>query len=134
MCLRVCVRTYYHGLVPIRGDLPPARRIAALDAYEACLDRIERGETVTEPPFLALGASVRRHGLPITLLRDLLSAFRQDVTKTRYANFAEVLDYCRRSANPIGRLLLHLYQRVEADNLRHADAICTGLQLANFPQ
>jgi len=116
------------------GNAPPAERLAELDAYEACLDRIARGEMVAEPPFSALGASVRHHGLPIGLLRDLLSAFRQDVTKTRYADFAEVLDYCRRSANPIGRLLLHLYDRVDPDNLRYADAICTGLQLANFWQ
>src|SRR5206468_2661254 len=71
---------------------------------------------------------------PLGLLHDLLSAFRQDVVKTRYADYDDVLDYCRRSANPIGRLLLHLYGVVTTQNLVHADAICTGLQLTNFWQ
>jgi squalene synthase HpnC len=116
------------------GDDPPATRLARLDAYAAMLDRIERGETPSAPPFAALAAAIERHGLPLGPFHDLLSAFRQDVLKPRYANYAEVLDYCARSANPIGRLLLHLYHAQDADNLRHADAICTGLQLTNFWQ
>jgi len=116
------------------GDAAPAMRLAGLDHYAAMLDRIEAGEQPAEPPFAALAQAIRAHGLPIASLRALLSAFRQDVQKTRYADFAELLDYCSRSANPIGHLLLHL-NGVRTDVARgHADAICTGLQLANFWQ
>ena len=116
------------------GDAPPGVRLARLDAYEATLARIEQGEDPAGPPFAALAAAVRRHGLPLGPLRDLLSAFRQDVLKPRYATYAELLDYCSRSANPIGRLVLHLYGMSAAENCRRSDAICTGLQLANFWQ
>lgn len=120
------------------GDDPPSERLAALEHYAKTLDAIESAadpsDDPVEPPFAALAAAIRRHGLPIDPLRDLLSAFRQDVQKTRYANAGELLDYCRRSANPIGRLLLHLYGVTGAADLHRADAICTGLQLANFWQ
>jgi len=116
------------------GNASPSERLAALDAYEATLDRIERGEDPAGPPFAALAATVRRHGLPVAPLRALLSAFRQDVLKPRYATYSELLDYCSRSANPIGRLVLHLYGASGADNCRRSDAVCTGLQLANFWQ
>lgn len=120
------------------GDEPPAIRLAGLDRYARMLDRIEtasdaHGEA-SGPPFEALAAAIRRHALPIAPFRDLLSAFRQDVTKPRYADIDELFDYCRRSANPIGRLLLHLYGVSDEVELRRADAICTGLQLANFWQ
>ena len=75
-----------------------------------------------------------RFRLPRAPLSDLLSAFAQDVVKSRYADRAELLDYCRRSANPVGRLLLHLYGVEDAPSLRRSDAICTALQLANFWQ
>src|SRR5207302_28306 len=71
---------------------------------------------------------------PLQHFRDLLSAFRQDVVQPRYAEFAQVLDYCSRSANPIGRLLLRLYHADDVEHCRLADAICTGLQLTNFWQ
>jgi squalene synthase HpnC len=116
------------------GDAPPPVRLAQLDAFSAVLDRIERGDTPEEPPFLALAATIRRHALPLSPFRDLLSAFRQDVLQERYARYADVLDYCARSANPIGRLLLQLYAVTSAEHRRYADAICTGLQLANFWQ
>ena len=116
------------------GDLAPATRLAQLDAYAKGLDAIECGETPDTAPLAALGAAIRTHALPVEPFRALLSAFCQDVLKTRYATFAELSDYCTRSANPIGRLLLHLY-RVDSDQERlRADAICTGLQLANFWQ
>jgi phytoene synthase len=120
------------------GGDSPAVRLAGLDHYAEMLDRIENagdasGDPV-EPPFAALAAAVRRHALPIAPLRELLSAFRQDVAKLRYADVVELFDYCRRSANPIGRLLLHLYGVTGEVELRRADAICTGLQLANFWQ
>ncbi len=74
------------------------------------------------------------HRLDRALFHDLLSAFAQDVTTTRYADFPSLLDYCRRSANPIGRLLLALYRRSEPTLLDMSDAICSGLQLTNFWQ
>jgi len=116
------------------GDAPAEERIAALDRYAAQLHRIAAGERPQEPPFPALTDAIRAHDLPLAPLHALLSAFRQDVDKTRYADFAEVLDYCTRSANPIGRLLLHLYGVTDAASLRRSDAICTALQLANFWQ
>ena len=75
-----------------------------------------------------------RSALPLPLLDDLLDAFAQDVVKHDYADRAELLDYCRRSANPIGRLLLHLYGIDDADSLARSDAICSALQLVNFWQ
>ncbi len=116
------------------GTDPPAVRLAQLDAYATMLDCIERGEVPAAEPFVELAAAIDRHALPLRPFHDLLSAFRQDVIKPRYASFDEVLDYCTRSANPIGRLLLHLYHVHDAGHLRQADAICTGLQLTNFWQ
>jgi squalene synthase HpnC len=116
------------------GDAAPDARVAALDAFDAELDRIARGEVPDAPPFPALAAAIREHGLPLAPFHDLVSAFRQDVTVTRYANFDAVLDYCRRSANPVGRLLLALYDAQSPSNLAASDAICTGLQLTNFWQ
>jgi phytoene/squalene synthetase len=95
------------------------------------LDRIESGEDGGWPD---LAAAVRRHALALAPLRDLLSAFAQDVTVHRYADYASLLDYCRRSANPVGRLLLALYRVDEGAALEQSDQICTGLQLANFWQ
>ena len=116
------------------GDAPHNERVAALDAFDAELDRIERGEWTDTPPFPALATAIREHGLPLTPFHHLVSAFRQDVTVSRYANFDDVLDYCRRSANPVGRLLLALYRAQSPANLAASDAICTGLQLTNFWQ
>jgi squalene synthase HpnC len=116
------------------GDIPAATRLAALDAFDRQLDRIERGEATTDAPFPALAIAIREHGLPLAPFHDLISAFRQDVTVTRYPDFDGVLDYCRRSANPVGRLLLALYGAQTPGNLAAADAVCTGLQLTNFWQ
>ncbi len=116
------------------GDLPDAERLARLATFSRELQRIERNEPPGIPWFADLAAIIREHGLPTALFHDLLSAFAQDVTKKRYADYAELLDYCRRSANPIGRLLLHLYGAATPQNLQHADAICTSLQLINFWQ
>ena len=116
------------------GNAPAALRHEALDAFSRRLDAMEHGETPSEPPFAALAPAIRQHDLPIGLFRDLLSAFGQDVDVTRYATFVEVLDYCRRSANPVGRLLLALYRVDDARALAQSDAICTALQLANFWQ
>ena len=116
------------------GSAAPAARLAALDRYVAALAAIERGETPTEKPFVALAEAIRAHALPLAPFRDLLSAFRQDVATQRYATFTDLLDYCRRSANPVGRLLLALYRVDGAAAEAAADAICTGLQLTNFWQ
>ena len=123
------------------GETPADQRLADLAAYQADLQACLRGA----PPsprwaevFVPLGAVIARHALPEQPLRDLLDAFVQDVERSRdgcgYADRTELLDYCRRSANPVGRLLLHLYG---VDDLRawaESDDVCTALQLINFWQ
>jgi phytoene synthase len=99
------------------GDDPPAERLAKLEAQRGEIERI-----------------AREHDLPRAPFADLLHAFSQDVVKTRYASYAELLDYCRRSANPVGRLLLHLFKRTSETQLRQSDAVCSALQLINFWQ
>jgi squalene synthase HpnC len=116
------------------GEVPGAERLARLDAYRAELRRIEAGEPPATALFQELREVIAAHGLPLSPFRDLLDAFSQDVTKSRYASFVEVMDYCRRSADPVGRLMLHLYRKVDADNLACSNAICTALQLVNLWQ
>ncbi len=116
------------------GDATPDARLAALTAYEDGLDRIENSRPADSDLFRTLAAVVRKHDLPIQPLRDLLSAFKQDVVTTRYASFESLMDYCRRSANPVGVLMLHLYSAATPENLRDSDAICSALQLINFLQ
>lgn len=116
------------------GDAPDAARLAQLDGFRAELDRIAVGGTPETPLFRDLKDIVEKHGLPPRPFYDLLDAFSQDVTKKRYADFDELLDYCRRSANPVGRLLLHLYEEATPQNLVYSDAVCTALQLINFWQ
>ncbi len=88
----------------------------------------------SDPIFLALGHTIRTCKLPVDLFEALLSAFRQDITVTRYATWDDVDDYCRRSANPVGRLVLRLFGHDDARMDAWSDAICTALQLANFWQ
>ena len=119
------------------GQATPAQRLADLAAYRGDLAAIARGAAVSarwSGVFEPLRATLATHALPMHLLTDLLSAFEQDVTQHAYADRAELLDYCRRSANPIGRLLLHLYGVTDAQALRRSDAICSALQLTNFWQ
>jgi squalene synthase HpnC len=116
------------------GVATAEERLASLDRYRAQLDMIASGKTPEDPMFARLAEAIRKHSLPLALFRDLLDAFSQDVVKTRYADFAEVLDYCRRSANPVGRLLLHLYGKASDKNLARSDDICSSLQLINFWQ
>lgn len=116
------------------GDASPAERLAALAAYEEALAAIERGAPAPDPMFARLAGVVRQYDLPLQPLRDLLSAFKQDVGTTRYPDFALLLDYCRRSANPVGLLMLSLYGAADARNVRDSDAICSALQLINFWQ
>ncbi len=116
------------------GSESPARRLHQLDDYGARLEAAIAGHPTTDPIFVALADVIQRHRLPPALFRDLLAAFRSDVTTTRYATFSQVLAYCRCSANPVGRLLLHLHGAASEQNLRDSDAICTALQLINFYQ
>jgi len=116
------------------GDAPDAQRLEQLNAYRRELEQIEAGARTDTPLFAELGEVVRRHRLPLQLFYDLLDAFAQDVVKKRYADFAELMQYCRRSADPVGRLLLHLFDAATERNLRHSDAICSSLQLINFWQ
>jgi squalene synthase HpnC len=119
------------------GEASPETRLADLAAYRGDLTAVAAGR----PPSprwatssIHSRARIVQFGLPIHLLADLLSAFEQDVVKQRYADRAELLDYCRRSADPVGRLLLHLYRVDDAASLARSDAICSALQLANFWQ
>ena len=119
------------------GDALPDARLAALAAYRAdllamanCGAASVAWPTVFEP----LRPVLVRHRLPLQLLIDLLSAFEQDVWKCGYATRDDLLDYCRRSANPVGRLMLHLFKIEDPTALNQSDAICTALQLVNFWQ
>jgi squalene synthase HpnC len=134
--LRAPVRAIYRFArtaddIADEGDASAPQRLQQLADLAGELDAIERGDSNAWPD---LQLAVRRHRLPLALLRDLLSAFRQDVLVGRYADYAELLDYCRRSANPVGRLMLCLFEREQAELLACSDAICTGLQLVNFWQ
>ncbi len=116
------------------GDDPAEIRLAKLAEYHAHLHALERGEAVEHPVFKALAPHIKQFNLPYPLFHDLLSAFEQDCTKTRYTHFGEVMDYCKRSANPIGRLLLKLYGDQDEKHQAWSDGICSALQLINFLQ
>lgn len=116
------------------GDALPAQRLSALREYEAQLDLIAAGGTPDHALFARLAGMVQVHKLPLQPMRDLLSAFRQDVVTVRYADFEQLLDYCRRSANPVGTLMLHLYGVHDELSLKQSDAVCSALQLINFWQ
>lgn len=123
------------------GEADAAERLEDLRAFRTELAAVARGAAPSArwpAVFGPLAQAMRDFALPETLLADLLSAFMQDIGKTRdaagYADRAELLDYCRRSANPVGRLLLHLYGVDDAFALAQSDAICSALQLINFWQ
>lgn len=116
------------------GNATPEIRLAQLDEMTAQLNQIERETALTDPIFIALADVIRQHHLPLSLFHDLLTAFKQDVIKKRYTNFKEVLFYCQHSANPVGRLLLHLMGQDSPTQLQQSDAICSALQLINFYQ
>lgn len=127
------------------GEWTAQERKRLLDGW---MERLRQAASSTEPGppqrpgeppnavaiFLAVGATIRGCSLPVDLFEDLLSAFRQDVDVTRYNTWAELLDYCRRSANPIGRLVLRISGRGDAQLDAWSDDICTALQLTNFWQ
>ena len=110
------------------GDDPPQLRLRKLNDYRAQL------AAPASPLFRDVEKIIREHDLPVQLFADLLDAFSQDVTQKRYGSYSQVLDYCRRSANPVGRLLLHLFKRTSDSDLRQSDAICSALQLVNHWQ
>jgi phytoene/squalene synthetase len=123
------------------GNATPAQRLADLSALRTDLADAAAGTSQSQQwpqVFMPLQNAIRQWALPEPLLADLLSAFSQDVAKTRdqagYADRAALLDYCQRSAAPVGRLLLHLYGVHDAQALRQSDAICNALQLINFWQ
>jgi squalene synthase HpnC len=116
------------------GDATSDERLAGLAAYQQELDSIAAGMPAQSPLFIALAEEIRKHDLPLQLFRDLLDAFAQDVVKKRYTDYPELLDYCRRSADPVGRLVLHLCGRTGAAQLEQSDCICSALQLINFLQ
>ncbi len=123
------------------GDASSAERLTALAQYRTDLDAVLRqpqAATARPEVFAPLGRSIHEHRLPASLLHDLLDAFEQDArmsgSRSWYRDRAELLDYCRRSANPIGRLLLHLYRVHDAQRLAQSDHICSALQLINFWQ
>lgn len=119
------------------GDAPMAARLDALRRYQADLDALYAGAAISpEWPavFDRLEAARKSHALPRQPLADLLDAFRQDTGNPLYETRSQLIDYCRRSAHPIGRLLLHLYGIDDAVSLAQSDAICSALQLVNFWQ
>lgn len=124
------------------GSATDAQRLSQLAAFRAELHRIGADPGATPAPgspelagiFVPLAATIARHQLPITPFYDLLSAFEQDISVKRYEDYATLADYCTRSANPVGRLMLHLFEATNPHNVTEADAICTGLQLVNFWQ
>lgn len=143
--LRTPVRNLYRFArsaddIADEGDAQPSERLELLGGYRDALQQIGQGrlQLTSDDPrhavFEPLAQTIRQHALPLQPFFDLLSAFEQDVTTTWYDNDATLFDYCRRSANPVGNLMLHLYQAANRDNLALSDAICTGLQLTNFWQ
>jgi squalene synthase HpnC len=112
----------------------PAESLRLLAWWRGLLHAMYAGEEPAHPVFAALRETVRRHQLPRQPFDDLITAFERDQRVTRYANWAEVLDYCVYSANPVGRLVLYLGGYRDEQRQRLSDATCTALQLANFWQ
>jgi hydroxysqualene synthase len=140
--LRPAVVAIYHFArtaddIADEGDADAGQRLADMEAFQAELRRAAMGQPAGPrwpAVFAPLSHAIDGHGLPVPLLEDLLDAFTQDIHNPGYPTRAAVLDYCRRSANPIGRLLLHLYGIRDAEATMQSDAICSALQLANFWQ
>ncbi len=116
------------------GNLTAEERLARLDAFGRELDAALAGHDSRDPVLRASANLISSHALPVALFHDLITAFRMDITKKRYANFTEVMAYCRYSANPVGRLILHLTDQATPRNLKDSDHICSALQLINFLQ
>lgn len=137
--LRQAVEVIYHFArsaddIADEGNASAEERLKALDTYRSELNLIANHIQPETPLFRSLSVVIARHNLPMQPFHDLLDAFSQDVVKTRYANFGEVMDYCKKSANPVGRLMLALYGENDPRSLAYADAICSALQIINFLQ
>lgn len=145
--LRRAVAALYHFArtaddLADEGDTPTLERLNDLTQYRQDLERCLAGSPAPSQRwpgiFAALGLAIAEHQLPAQPLHDLLDAFEQDVVYTSaglgYRDRGGLLDYCRRSANPVGRLMLHLYGVNDAEALQQSDAVCTALQLINFWQ
>jgi len=141
--LRPAVAAIYHFArtaddLADEGEATTADRQAALQAYRADLAAVAEGRQPSEAwanrVFTPLARAIREYRLPVAELHALLDAFEQDLWKTEYADTAELLRYCQKSANPVGRLLLHLYGIADATALARSDAICSALQLINLWQ
>ncbi len=140
--LRPAVAAIYHFArtaddIADEGNAAPAERLALLADFGRALQQAAHTGAAPGPwqgVMSPLAAAISRHELPVTPLADLLSAFAQDVGNPIYPDRAALLDYCSRSANPIGRLLLHLAGVTDRDALAQSDAMCTALQLINFWQ
>ncbi len=109
-------------------------RLAALDAMAADIDATAAGRPPDDALWRALADAIPRYDLQLAPFHNLLSAFRQDVTQRRFDTFDDLRDYARRSADPVGRLLLQLADQATPANITDSDRICTGLQLINFLQ
>ncbi|MBI3388489.1 MAG: squalene synthase HpnC [Deltaproteobacteria bacterium] len=116
------------------GTLTAPERIAALRAWSAALEECAVGRATEHPVFIALEHTMAAFALPIDPFRDLLRAFTTDVKFHRFDTFVSLREYCRCSADPVGRLILYLFGYRDPERQRLADQICTGLQLANFWQ
>ncbi|WP_374518002.1 squalene synthase HpnC [Undibacterium squillarum] len=137
--LRPAVETIYHFArsaddIADEGVLSDAERLHQLQQYDDELLRIMDGKTTQLPLFGQLASVIRQHRLSVTPFRQLISAFRQDVVKKRYATYAELTDYCQRSADPVGNIMLELYGKADSQRLQASSHICTALQLINFLQ
>lgn len=115
------------------GRREAGERLSLLDHWGGMLEQCY-SESATHPVFIALKETVKRNDIPIEPLRALLAAFRQDVVKNRYDSFEDLLGYCRNSADPVGRLVLMIFNYRDEKLFELSDKICTALQLANFWQ
>jgi len=116
-----------------RREGDESERMEWLNSWEQMLSDCERGKA-DHPIFIALSATLKRYQLPVQWLRDLLHAFKMDVTVRRYATYEDLLKYCSYSANPVGRLILTLFGYRSDELYQLSDSICTALQLANHWQ
>jgi phytoene synthase len=137
--LRKPVAAIYHFArtaddIADEGELDEYDRLCQLDEFRNELNSIAEQQAPLTALFQSLSVAIAQHALPMQPFYDLLDAFSQDVTQNRYDDFEQLQDYCRRSANPVGILMLHLYEEATPVNLVYSDAICTALQLINFWQ
>jgi hydroxysqualene synthase len=139
--LRPAVTAIYHFArtaddIADEGNAPAADRLSTLERYEQALQDAAQGRNASEWPqvFGPLARQIEVHRLPVALLGQLLAAFKQDTHNTLYPDRAALLDYCSRSANPIGRLLLNLAGVDDTHARAQSDAVCSALQLINFWQ